>query len=99
MLWVEQPVRTVSGTADVTYFLAYSNFELCALLHWIRDDFNDMVDVRQHSIPVLIPLRGCFQGFDQGNSTPSNEIEVAKEFMQFFKNWAKLFGIKITRYT
>ena len=33
-------------------------------------------------------------GFSQGKVTARNEYDIAKDFVGFFKNWQKLFGIK-----
>lgn len=33
-------------------------------------------------------------GFAQGNVTATNEVDIAKDFIGFFENWQKLFGIK-----
>lgn len=33
-------------------------------------------------------------GFSQGAITATNEDDVAKDFVGFFKNWETLFGIK-----
>ena len=33
-------------------------------------------------------------GFSKGKVTATNEYDVAKEFIGFFKNWETLFGIK-----
>lgn len=33
-------------------------------------------------------------GFSQGKVTATNEYDIANDFVGFFKNWQKLFGIK-----
>jgi carboxypeptidase D len=50
--------------------------------HWAR--LTNMIWVEQ---PVGT-------GFSQGKVTARNEYDIAKDFVGFFKNWQKLFGIK-----
>lgn len=33
-------------------------------------------------------------GFSNGKKTAHNEIGISKDFVGFFKNWEKLFGIE-----
>ena len=33
-------------------------------------------------------------GFSQGKVTARDEIDVSRDFLGFFKNWEKKFGIK-----
>ena len=33
-------------------------------------------------------------GFAQGKITAHNEVDVAKDFVGFFKNWETIFGIQ-----
>jgi len=59
---------------------------------WVEYPIGIVFSVHSQKCQVAYLPTGT--GFSKGKVTARNEVETAEDFVGFFKNWQKLFGIK-----